>query len=177
MTPDGDDHSALPPPAAVPSAVPSAAAPGAGAGVTDEDRNRYGVLLDHAAERGLLSGAEYQARLVELADATSVDQMQRIVTELPAFGAVGSAPAATRGSASASAPAPAPGDLEAALWAARTPPAPRRARGNPWMVLLVVVVVLAVALVALALVAAHYSHTHHTGLAPVAGALLSRPRP
>ena len=24
-------------------------------GVTDEDRNRFGVLLDHAAERGLLS--------------------------------------------------------------------------------------------------------------------------
>ena len=198
MTPDGDDQ-LTPPPAPVPS-VPLAATPGASTpgpavavppapvpevgGVTDEDRNRYGVLLYHAAERGLLSGPEYQARLVELADATSLDQMRRIVTELPVFGAPGGVPASDRasGSPSSARPGPgspsgaAPGDLEAALWAARTPANPRRSRGNPWVILLVVVAVLAVALVVLALVAAHYSH-HHTGSTPVAGALLSRLRP
>ena len=42
--------------------------------VSDEERNRYGVLLDHAAERGLLTAAEYQVRLAELADATSIER-------------------------------------------------------------------------------------------------------
>ncbi len=53
--------------------------------VTDHDRTVYGDLLDRAAERGLLSEHDYQIRLGELAEATTVDQMQRIVTELPAF--------------------------------------------------------------------------------------------
>ena len=39
-----------------------------------------------AAERGLLSPTEYQARLGEVAEASSVDELRRIVTELPAFG-------------------------------------------------------------------------------------------
>ena len=61
-------------------------------GVTDEDRNRYGLLLDRAAERGLLSTDEYEVRLGELAEATSIDQMQQIVTELPVFTAAGGHP-------------------------------------------------------------------------------------
>ena len=54
-------------------------------GVTDDDRNRYGLLLDRAAERGLLSAHDYQSRLGELAAATSIDQMTMIVSDLPAF--------------------------------------------------------------------------------------------
>jgi hypothetical protein len=124
-------------------------------GVTDEDRNRYGVLLDHAAERGLLSPAEYQVRLAELAEATSTDQLHQIVTELPAFRGpavvVGRPPAAgvTAGS-----------ELDAALWADRTPAVTRRGRDNPWIILIVMVAVLLVALVVLALVASHVAHAH-----------------
>ena len=53
--------------------------------MTDEDRNRFGILLDHASERGLLTPLEYEFRLSELAEATSMDELRRIVTELPAF--------------------------------------------------------------------------------------------
>ena len=178
MNPDGDDDAVPGSPVPVPSVEPVGALPG----VTDEDRNRYGVLLDHAAERGLLSPAEYQARLVELADATSVDQLQRIVTELPAFGSAGPAPAVTVTAPRPVGGGPSPrgrvsGDVDAALWASRTPSVARRSRGNPWVVLLVVVAVLVVALVALALVAVHYSHTHPAGLAPAAGTVFSRLRP
>ena len=55
--------------------------------VTDEVRNRYGELLDRAAERGLLSPFEYQERLGRVAEATSEDELRVLVTELPAFGA------------------------------------------------------------------------------------------
>ncbi len=61
--------------------------------VTDEERTRYGVLLDRAAERGLLDSAEYEVRLRQLAEATTTDQMVAIVAELPAFAPQVSAPA------------------------------------------------------------------------------------
>ncbi len=53
--------------------------------VTDEDRTRYGLLLDRAAERGLLEPTDYQVRLRALAQATTTEQMVEIVAELPAF--------------------------------------------------------------------------------------------
>jgi len=175
-----------------PQPVPDLAGGLAGSDVTDEDRNRYGVLLDRAAERGLLSPAEYQVRLVELAEATSVEQLHRIVTELPAFG--GSAGPATV----AGGPVPVPGgpvgpaalpghpvgpssgpaaiapELDAALWASLTPATPRRNRGNPWVILIVLVAVLMAALVGLALVAGHVSHAHTGGPTGV-GVVVLRP--
>ena len=159
--------------------------------VTDEDRNRYGVLLDHAAERGLLPADEYQARLAELADATTVDEMQRIVTELPAFGATQTAgPGPEPGVADAgTVPVPSarrpgtstgvsgtPPDLDATLWANLTPASSRRRRGNPWLILGVLVVLMLVSLVVLALVASHLAHTHPAGLPPRAVQVLSRLR-
>ena len=136
-------------------------------GVTDEDRNRFGVLLDHAAERGLLSPADYQVRLAELAEAGSIEELQRIVTELPAFAATpgmsppSSTPSSTPSGQLSAVPGgpPAP-ELDAALWASLTPATHRRGRGNPWLVLLVVVAILLVALIGLALVASHVIHTH-----------------
>ena len=57
-----------------------------GAGViTDEERTRYGLLLDRAAERGLLEPPDYEVRLRALAEATTTEQMVDIVAELPAF--------------------------------------------------------------------------------------------
>ena len=103
MTTDGPQ---LPTPQRVPDllAVPAAEpapVPDLPSGVTDEDRNRYGVLLDHAAERGLLSPGDYQARLSEVASATSLDELKRIVTELPVFDGVGTSPAMGPGVADA----------------------------------------------------------------------------
>jgi len=175
---DGIDPTA---PRPVPDLVPAGSVPGYEPGVTDDVRNRYGVLLDHAAERGLLAPAEYQARLAELADATSEEQLRRIVTELPAFAVAGAVGASERSSRStgASAPRPAadPAALDSAMWANLTPPRPARSSGNPWVMLLLLVAVLLVAMVALALVAGHVAHTHHTGAGPVGGVLLSRLRP
>jgi len=62
----------------VPSAVPIGA-------VSDEERTSYGLLLDRAAERGLLDPSEYEVRLRRLAEATTTAQMVAIVSELPAF--------------------------------------------------------------------------------------------
>ena len=53
--------------------------------VTDEDRTRYGRSSTSAAERGLLDPADYEVRLRELAEATTIEEMTEIVTELPAF--------------------------------------------------------------------------------------------
>ena len=151
---------------AAPQPVPDLSAVAPVSGVTDEDRNRYGVLLDHAAERGLLSPAEYQVRLAELADATSVEELRHVVTELPAFGGAGAPdpsahrdPAALPGRPSGVVPTPGP-EPDAALWANRTPVAARRGRNNPWIVLVIMVAVLLVALVVLALVASHVAHAH-----------------
>ena len=162
--------------------------------VTDEDRNRYGVLLDHAAERGLLSPAEYQTRLAEVAEASSVDELQRIVTELPAFGATPVIrPAVGRPTPvpGAGDPGPAvmqpvstqpgpvlevPPELDATLWAARTAPVARRRTSNPWLILGVLVVLMLVSLVTLALVASHLAHTHHAGLHSVMTVDVSRLR-
>ena len=167
-----DLPSAAPAPA---PAVPSSAV--SSSGVSDEERNRFGILLDHAAERGLLSPAEYQVRLAELADATSVEQLQRIVTELPVLGgrAAPSVPAVATGAPTGAAGSVggAGPDLDAALWAGLTPTATRRGRNNPWIVLIIMVAVLLVALVVLALVASHVAHTHTGGASGLGGAGLS----
>jgi hypothetical protein len=164
-----------------PRPVPEAGFGGGPPAVTDDERNRYGALLDAAAERGLLSPTEYQARLGEVAEAPSVAELQRIVTELPAFG-IPTAAAAGRGAGVASsggatastAGGPSAPDLDAILWAGRTQAVARRDRGNQWIVLAVVVGVLLVALVALGLVAAHLTHTHGAGTpAAVVGRLSS----
>ncbi len=139
-----------------PRPVPDLTAPEPPLPVTDEERNRFGSLLDAAAERGLLSPGDYQARLAQVADAGSVAELQRIVTELPAFG--GTVPPVASGTAART-----PVDVDAVLWAGRTQAVARRGRGNQWLVLAVVVGVLLVALVALGLVAAHIAHDHSLG--------------
>ncbi len=137
----------------VPQAVP-------GPGVTDEDRNRYGVLLDHAAERGLLSPSDYQVRLAELAEATTLEEMQRIVTELPVFAAP---PAKTQRGL----PPPATDPVARAAPHRRRPPGPGRTpdrAGGSCSAALVVVLIASV--VVLALLAAHLTHVQSLGLAP-----------
>lgn len=168
-----------------PRPVPDLATTTSAQGVTDEDRNRFGVLLDHAAERGLLSATDYQIRLAELADATSVEELQRLVTDYPAFGGAVVAPQV------ATAPREVPGrpvdrvevpratsELDAALWASLTPTSSRRSRGTPWVILAVMVVVLLAALIGLALVASHVTpaHAHALGAAGGGGFGLSRLR-
>jgi hypothetical protein len=145
-------------------------------GVTDEDRNRYGVLLDHAAERGLLSPTEYRVRLAGLAEATSLDELQRIVTELPVFDGLSTKSTKSVAPTPARADAVAASGLDAALWAGLTPSSPRNTRRGPWLVLVMVVVVLIVALVALAVVAAHFAHVHSAGQADAAVRAVSRLR-
>jgi hypothetical protein len=136
------------------------AGPHASTGVSDEDRNRFGILLDHAEERGLLGPGEYQVRLRELAEATSIEEMTEIVSTLPAFGAVAT-------------PAKRP-DATPYPSAFGTLPTKRQQRNPPWLLLLVVVAVILVAMVALAVVAAHVVHSHAG--AQSAATILSVPR-
>jgi len=69
----------------VPAGGPGVPEPVAGGPVTDDDRHRYGRLLDSAHERGLLGERDYELRLGELAAAASIGELNRIVTELPVF--------------------------------------------------------------------------------------------
>ena len=127
-----------------------------GAGpVTDDDRNRFGILLDHAAERGLLDPHEYEARLRELAGASSVEQMRQIVTELPMltsppvpairFGGRVREPLLPRGGGSAGT-----GDSR---------------RSSPWLVLIVLVVVVVAALAFFVVYGDHIVRSRTSGLA------------
>jgi hypothetical protein len=123
--------------------------------VTDDDRHRYGALLDRAAERGLLSPEEYQVRLGELAVATDLDQVRTIVTDLPLF----TAPPASNKIRSQKA--------TAAAGFGMGPPAARR-RSSPWVLLGVLVVVLLASLVLFSVYAEHVVHTRNAGVVGVA---------
>jgi hypothetical protein len=127
-------------------------------GVTDEDRNRFGTLLDHAAERGLLSVAEYEVRLGELAAATTIDEMREIVTELPVFTPmVNTAPRSKRSGLSG-------GPVGSGSSLATPGSGTSRRRANPWVVLGVLLVVAVVVLVFFVIYAEHLVHTHGAGM-------------
>lgn len=87
--PNGRGVAPVAAPAAVEAPVPQEV-------VTDEQRTRYGLLLDSAAERGLLDPTDYEIRLRELAQATSTAQMVELVAELPAFAPAGPTSTPTR---------------------------------------------------------------------------------
>jgi hypothetical protein len=124
--------------------------------VTDEDRNRYGRLLDRAAERGLIGPADYEVRLGDLAEATTIEELNRIVTELPAFVP---APATTPGSRAGAGRALGSGGLGA--------PARSRRRSSPWLLLVIVVAIMAASLVLLTIFAEHFARTRNSGLPSV----------
>jgi hypothetical protein len=126
--------------------------------VTDDDRHRYGALLDRAAERGLLSPEEYEVRLGELAEATDLDQVRIIVTDLPLFTAP---PASTKLRSKNAMMAPGFG----------MPPPAHRRRSSPWVLLGILVVVLLASLVLFSVYAEHVVHTHNAGVVGVAAAL------
>ena len=121
--------------------------------VTDEDRTRYGVLLDRAAERGLLAPYDYEIRLGDLASATTVDQMNRIVTELPVFTAQATPPRKARRAIAAV-------DPDRPLGA----PTGGRRGANPWLMMVILVIIVAISLVLLAVLARHMVRSHGSGL-------------
>ena len=129
--------------------------------VTDHDRTVYGDLLDRAAERGLLSEHDYQIRLEKLAEATTVDEMQRIVTELPAFTPTPAASGHPFSGGAEPVKVPQAGTVS------------KRRRSSPWVLLGIVVIVAAVSLVWLALYADHLVRTHNSGV--VSSAVAVRP--
>jgi hypothetical protein len=137
---------------------------------TDQDRNRYGLLLDKALERGLLTASDYQVRLRDLAEATSTDEMLAIVTDLPAFARATASSASRRGSRSPTEP----GGHRLAVSPARTlGPARSQPRPGPWLILVVLVLVVVVALVVLGL---SISHLHRSPIGeprPLARVMLS----
>jgi hypothetical protein len=134
--------------------------------VTDEDRTTFGLLLDRAAERGLLTQSEYQVRLGELAEATSRDEMRRIVTELPVFVTPLPVSRSRRGRRPAF---PTVGQSALVGGAER--------RATPWVLLAVVVAVLLIALVFFAFYAEHLVHQHTNGAVSTAVvSVVSAPR-
>jgi hypothetical protein len=140
--------------------------------VSDQDRHRYGLLLDKALERGLLTNADYEVRLRDLAEATSTEQMLAIVTDLPAFARATAtassarrrrsrSPVAPEGSPLADSPVPNVGAVS------------DHSRSGPWLILIVLVVVVVVTLVVLALSVTHLHRSPTGDPGPLARVLLS----
>jgi hypothetical protein len=157
---DGRPGPPAPPRPPAPLAIPDLDGPPAAAavapaadGVTDEDRTRFGLLLDRAAERGLLSTSEYQLRLGDLAEATTIDQMRQIVTELPVFNTPVTGTVAKGSRRSTAVPA----------LGAPSPRAGGRGRSGRWVLLAIVVIAVLVSLVIFTVYAEHVVHTHGTG--------------
>jgi hypothetical protein len=123
--------------------------------VSDEDRNRYGLLLDSAAQRGLLSPFDYEIRLRDLASATTIDQMNDIVTELPVFTATASATLPKR-----------PRRLGLSPVSGHSPAAPgtHNHRGRQWLMLAILVVAVIVSLVLLSIYSKHLIRNRNSGL-------------
>jgi len=126
-----------------PRAAPPVPAPDLAA-VTDEDRQAYGRLLDRAFERGLIGSYDYEVRLRELSEATSIDAMKAIVTELPMFAVPAPGASRTRGPLGRG---PAGGSGNRKLWTR----------------LVIMAVAVAVAFVVLALYAEHVVHSRTNG--------------
>jgi hypothetical protein len=125
--------------------------------VSDDDRTRYGLLLDRAAERGLLSAYDYQVKLGELAEATSIDQMTMIVSDLPALTVPPSPTRTTRSSRSRRS--------TAAVASGVTPAVPDgRRRSSPWVLLGVLVFVVLASIVVFYLYAEHLVHSRGAGV-------------
>jgi hypothetical protein len=127
--------------------------------VTDEDRTRYGVLLDRAAERGLLAPYDYEIRLRDLASATTIEQMKQIVTELPVFTRV--AGATPRNNRSPSNP----------LISSNRPPfsaAAQQRRARLWLMVTIVMVVAVASLLCLSIYTRHVVHNRNSGLPVIA---------
>ena len=143
---------ATPPP---PAAPPTQAASPTGAPVTDEDRQTYGRLLDSAFERGLLGSYDYEVRLRELSEAASIEEMKKIVTELPVFALPTAGAKAKRSSLSG------------------TPTVGGTGAKSPWMKLVILVVAVVIAFVLLALYAEHIVHNRTGGTSGAPAAVVA----
>ncbi len=138
-------------------ALPHLASPTPQEIVTDEERTRYGLLLDSAAERGLLDPADYEIRLRELAGATTTAQMVELVAELPAF-----APAAPTSAPTRSRRAIQSANRAGAAGAA----AGQRRRVVMWVLMGLLVVVAVASLIILALSAERLSRSRNSSPPP-----------
>jgi hypothetical protein len=123
--------------------------------VSDDDRTRYGMLLDRAAERGLLSADDYQVKLGELADATSIDQMNMIVSNFPALTLT---PSSTRSTTSRRSTAALTSGV------ALAPRPGGRRRSSPWVLLGVLVFVVLASIVVFYVYAEHLVHSRGAGV-------------
>jgi hypothetical protein len=138
--------------------------------VTDQDRNRYGLLLDKALERGLLTAADFEIRQRDLAEATSTEEMVAIVTDLPAFARATASSARRRGRRSPTEPG---GNPAAASPALTLGPARSHPRTVPWLILVALVLVVVATLVVLGLSVSHLHRSPTGDPRPLARVVLS----
>lgn len=130
--------------------VPPARADGSADVVSDDDRNRYGKLLDSALERGLLGVTDYEIGLRALGAATTIGEMQRVVTELPVFTVLPPGASTQRSRPARGLPARRAGSVG-------------QHRAGRWKTLVAMVVVMVAVLVFLSLYAQHVVHGRTNG--------------
>jgi hypothetical protein len=150
----------------VPPDAPPSTVAADGDVVSDDDRTRYGLLLDRAAERGLLSAYDYQVKLGELADATSIDQMNMIVSDFPALTVPPSPTRSTKPNRSTAA-------VASGVALAAGPDG--RRRSSPWVLLGVLVFVVLASIAFFYVYAEHLVHSRGAGVVawPAAARALS----
>jgi hypothetical protein len=129
---------------------------------TDDDRQRYGRLLDSARERGLIDDDEYSHRLTELGEADSIEELTRIVSELPVLGssAPGDAVAKTGGS---SPQLRGLDPVDMAMLASRNR-APKAESSRRWLALVVIAIIFLVLMILGFVLAAHARSVNDNGL-------------
>lgn len=119
-------------------------------------------------ESGLLGAYDYETRLSDLADASTIDEMKKIVTELPMFSA--SAPTAKprKSSLFSTSPGSPRSQTTPGSEYSRIPGVATKGRSNPWTKLIILLVVVVVMFVALSIYAEHLVHNRHNSSSAVA---------
>jgi hypothetical protein len=128
----------------------------------DDDRQRYGRLLDSARMRGLIDDEEYSRRLTELGEASTEAEMREMVARLPAM----------RAGAGADATAPASG-LDPVDLARLMKRSGRDQGQNRRWAALVAIALMFLVLIVLGIVLAMSVHSRSGDGAPFAGYLSS----
>lgn len=136
--------------------------------VTDDDRQLYGRLLDSAMERGLLGAYDYEIRLHDLAEASTIDEMKKIVTELPMFSAPTPSAKPRKSSHLSISPSPPGSSSTPGSAYSRIPGVATKGRSNPWTKLIILLVVVVIMFAALSIYADHLAHNRQNSSSAVA---------
>jgi hypothetical protein len=119
-------------------------------------------------ERGLLGTYDYEIRLHDLAEASTIDEMKKIVTELPMFSAPTPSAKPRKSSPLSTSPSPPGSSSTPGSAYSRIPGVATKGRSNPWTKLIILLVVVVIMFAALSIYADHLAHNRQNSSSAVA---------